>query len=127
MSGREITAVLFATVATAGTVAAALGYTLLAKGPNEIELVARAPERGNWSPQTIEVVRGHEVKLTIRNADNVTHGFYLPALGLNAGVIKASEVVELTFTPDTTGEFTFYCSVWCSDHHMHMRGTLVVK
>jgi heme/copper-type cytochrome/quinol oxidase subunit 2 len=92
-----------------------------------IELLARAPERGNWSPQTIRVEQGKEVTLVIRNVDIVTHGFYLPEFGLSAGEIKAGDVREISFTPTVTGEFTFYCSVWCSDYHMNMRGTLIVQ
>jgi len=52
------------------------------------------------------------VTLVIRNVDAVSHGFYLPEMDVNAGVIKAGEVKEITFTPETAGEFTFYCSVW---------------
>ncbi|NIS38582.1 hypothetical protein GWN91_05415 [Candidatus Saccharibacteria bacterium] len=56
----------------------------------------------------------------------VTHGFYLPEYKLVLNEIKAGEVKKLTFRPQLEGEFTFYCSVWCSDYHMHMRGTMVV-
>ncbi len=92
-----------------------------------VELLARAPERGNWSPQTIEVARGERVTLVIRNVDAVTHGFYLPGLDLAVGEIKAGDVREITFTPQVAGEYGFYCSVWCSDFHMHMRGKLIVR
>jgi len=95
--------------------------------PATVELLARAPERGNWSPQAIEVEQGQKVTLVIRNVDAVTHGFYLPELDIATGEIKAGEVKEMTFTPQVTGEYGFYCSVWCSDHHMHMRGKLIVR
>lgn len=93
----------------------------------EVELLARAPERGNWSPGTLEVATGREVTLVIRNVDIVTHGFYLPALGLSVSEIKAGDVMRLSFTPEVAGEFPFYCSMWCSDYHMQMRGTLIVR
>lgn len=92
-----------------------------------IELDARAPERGNWSPRTIQVERGKEVTLVIRNVDVVTHGFYLPILGVGITHIKAGDIKELSFVPDVEGEFPFYCTVWCSDYHMQMRGTLIVR
>jgi len=95
--------------------------------PAEVELLARSPERGNWSPQTIELETGREVTLVIRNVDVVTHGFYLPALGLSLTEIKAGDVKRLTFTPEAAGEFPFYCSMWCSDYHMQMRGTVIVR
>jgi len=96
-------------------------------GPTEVELVARAPERGNWSPQVIRVTRGREVTIVIRNTDVVTHGFYLPALGLHVSEIKAGDVARISLTPTAAGEFPFYCSVWCGDYHLRMRGTLVVE
>jgi cytochrome c oxidase subunit 2 len=123
----EAVAVSLVILASVGTALALLGFGWLGSAPSKVELHARAPERGNWSPQTIELERGKEVTLVVRNVDVVSHGFYQPDLNINAGVIKAGEQKEITFTPDTTGEFTFFCSVWCSDHHMHMRGTLVVK
>ena len=96
-------------------------------GPVEVELLARAPERGNWSPRTVELEKGREVTLVIRNVDVVTHGFYLPALGLSVTEIKAGDVKRITFTPEEVGEYTFYCSLWCSDYHMQMTGTLRVR
>jgi cytochrome c oxidase subunit 2 len=113
---------------------AAAGILLIGSGcagrdqtVQKIELLARAPERGNWSPQTIEVEKGKEVTLVIRNVDIVTHGFYLPDFGISEMEIKAGDVREVSFTPNVAGEFTFYCSIWCSDYHMHMRGTLIVR
>ncbi len=93
----------------------------------EVELRARAPERGNWSPRTLEVERGREITLVVRNVDVVTHGFYLPALGLTATEIKPGDVVRFTVTPEDAGEFPFYCARWCSDYHMDMRGLLIVR
>ncbi len=108
-------------------VLATIGCSASASQPATVELLARAPEKGNWSPQTIEVEQGQKVTLVIRNVDAVTHGFYLPGLDLTAGEIKAGDVKEITFTPQVAGEYGFYCSVWCSDFHMHMRGKLIVR
>jgi len=113
--------------AYASVILIASGCANREKGVQRIELLARAPERGNWSPQTIRVEKGKEVTLVIRNPDIVTHGFYLPEFGLSAMEIKAGDVREISFTPDVAGEFTFYCSAWCSDYHMNMRGTLIVQ
>lgn len=111
----------------AGMVLCPSGCDRPAGEPVEVELLARAPERGNWSPRTLELERGREVTLVIRNVDVVTHGFYLPDLGLSVTEIKAGDVKRLTFTPEEGGEFPFYCSMWCSDYHMQMRGTLIVR
>jgi len=127
MRGRSLAMVLPIASAYACVILIASGCASQEKRVQRIELLARAPERGNWSPQTIKVERGKEVTLVIRNPDIVTHGFYLPEFGLSAMEIKAGEVREISFTPDVAGEFTFYCSVWCSDYHMDMRGTLIVQ
>jgi cytochrome c oxidase subunit 2 len=123
---REIVAIALVIAGTIGIVAGVATWSALHR-PARIELIARAPERGNWSPQTLHVKKGRPVVLSIRNVDFVTHGFYLPEYDLRVTEIKPGERKELTFTPDRAGSFTFFCSVWCSDYHMHMRGTLVVE
>lgn len=127
MHRQEIIAVVLVILSSIGTVLAVLGYNALQKQPSRVELIARAPEKGNWSPQTIRVEKDREITLVIKNADVVTHGFYLPEFDLKLSEIKAGEIKELTFTPARKGEYTFFCSVWCSNYHMSMRGKLVVE
>ena len=91
------------------------------------DIIARSPERGNFSPQKVTVQAGKEVKLRIRNNDTVMHGFAIPALGVDAGEIKAGHVAFLTFTPGKAGTFDFYCTRWCSEFHLQMRGVLEVS
>ena len=90
------------------------------------EIIARAPEKGNFRPQKVTVPVGEKVKLRVRNVDTVTHGFAIPALGIDAGEIKAGHVVILEFTPEKVGTFDFYCTVWCSEYHLQMRGVFEV-
>ena len=114
----------------AGAVAAAgatLGCATSGNHDATVELIARAPERGNWSRQAIRVERGRRVTIVVRNTDVVTHGFYLPALGLHLSEIKAGDVRRMSFTPEVAGTYPFYCSVWCGDYHMQMRGELIVE
>ena len=127
MPRQERLAATLVILGSIGIVAAVLAFTLWYRPPATVELIARAPERGNWSPETLRVAKGKPVTLVIRNTDFVTHGFYLPEFDLKLSEIKAGERKTLTFTPDTAGAFTFMCSVWCSDYHMHMRGTLIVE
>jgi len=54
------------------------------------------------------------------------HGFAIPALGIDLGEIKAGQSKIVEFTPDKAGKFDFYCTVWCSEYHMQMRGELKV-
>jgi len=95
--------------------------------PARVTLLTRAPERGNWLPQTIRVQRGRPVTIVVRNPDTVTHSFYLPALNLSTGAIRPGSVTEVTFTPEVAGEYLFLCTIWCSDYHMYERGTLIVE
>jgi cytochrome c oxidase subunit 2 len=127
MRKQELLAVILVVVFSIGTVATIIFYKIATRDPKKIELLARAPEKGNWSPKTITVKSGEEITLVIKNVDTATHGFYLPAYNLVSTDIKAGEIREVTFTPGKKGEFTFLCSVWCSDYHMHMRGELIVE
>ncbi len=91
-----------------------------------VEILARSPERGNFLPRRVEVPVGMPVKLRVRNVDTVTHGFTIPALNVKAGDIKAGRQWIEEFTPEKIGEYDFYCTAWCSEHHMQMRGVLAV-
>ncbi len=90
------------------------------------EILARAPEKGNYSPQFLTVPVGEKVKLRVRNVDTVMHGFAIPALQVDAGEIKAGHAATVEFTPDTPGQYDYYCTVWCSEFHLQMRGVLEV-
>jgi heme/copper-type cytochrome/quinol oxidase subunit 2 len=112
---------------TVGPIAGALAYESWRTRDLTAEILARAPEKGNFSPQIVRVTAGRKVKLRVRNNDTVAHGFAIPALRVDLGEIKAgySEVVE--FTPETPGLYDYYCTVWCSEFHLQMRGVLEVK
>ena len=69
---------------------------------------------------------GEKVKLRVRNVDTVTHGFAIPDLGVESGDIKSGHQVIEEFTPEKVGEYDFYCTAWCSEHHLQMRGVLEV-
>lgn len=111
---------------TVGPIAATLIYESYLTRDLTAEIIARAPEKGNYSPRFLSVPVGEKVKLRIRNVDTVAHGFTIPALQVDAGEIKAGHSVTLEFTPEKTGKYDFYCTVWCSEHHLQMRGVLEV-
>jgi heme/copper-type cytochrome/quinol oxidase subunit 2 len=90
------------------------------------EILARAPEKGNYSPRFLSVPLGERVKLRVRNIDTVTHGFTIPGLQVDAGEIKAGHSVILEFTPEKVGKHDFYCTVWCGENHLQMKGVLEV-
>ncbi len=127
MRKQEILAVILVLLSTVGTIWAVWAYESARLGPDTVQLLAQAPEKGNFTPRSIQVELGRKTRLEIRNVDVVSHGFYLPSLDIMVREIKAGEVEVLTITADRQGVFPFYCSVWCSEYHMQMRGELVVK
>lgn len=90
-----------------------------------IDLVARAPEAGGWSPEVITVNKGDTVRLRITGHD-VVHGFAIGKMGIDVGPIVPGEIVTVEFVADKVGRFTYYCNVWCDPYHYRMRGTLEV-
>lgn len=126
MKIKEIIAIILVLVCTAVTISAILAYQ---KGHEEgrIVLLARAPEQGNFTPREINVERGKEINLTIRNVNVVSHGFYIPEVDVMVREIKAGEVEELKITFPEPGDYLFLCTVWCSPYHMQMSGRFHVR
>ena len=77
-----------------------------------------------WEPATITAKEGELVRLIIHNAD-VKHGLVIPDLGVNQDVPEDGAVVE--FVASKVGTFEFFCSVWCGEGHMEMRGKIVIN
>ncbi|MEK6728111.1 MAG: cupredoxin domain-containing protein [Candidatus Omnitrophota bacterium] len=129
MQKKELIAGLLVVLSTVGTVAGIYGIeNYRRKKFYTVELIARAPENGNWYPQQLKIPYGmKEVKILIRNIETVTHGFAIPDLGVAVGQIKAGEVKVVRFIPDKRGTFPFMCTVWCSTRHMQMRGELIIE
>ena len=128
MKRNEIIAVILMFLATIGTV---LGVFTIEKYRRDkfytVELIARAPNNGNWYPRQLKVPFGKEARILIRNIETVSHGFALPDFGVSVSEIKAGEVKVVRFTPDKKGTFPFMCTVWCSNEHLHMTGELIVE
>lgn len=78
-----------------------------------------------WEPATITAKRGELVRLIIHNAD-VLHGIVIPDLGVMEGDIPPEGAV-IEFMASKTGTFEFFCSVWCGEGHMEMRGSIVIQ
>ena len=124
----EILAVIIFLLATVGAVVGIFAVEKIRRNKNfTAELIARAPEYGNWYPRTLRVPYGEEVTIMIRNIDTVTHGFTAPDLNLSLPEIKAGQVKVISFVADRKGSFPFMCTVWCSSRHMEMRGELIVE
>lgn len=77
-----------------------------------------------WDPKSITAKKGELVRLVIHNAD-VKHGLAIPDLGVNQDISEDGAVVE--FVASKVGTFEFFCSIWCGEGHMEMRGKIVVE
>ena len=111
---------------TVAPIVAVLIYEKYRTSDLTAEIIARAPEKGNFSPQYLAVPVGKKVKLRVRNVDTVMHGFAIPAMQIDLGELKAGHSAIAEFTPKETGKYDFYCTVWCSEHHLQMRGVIEV-
>ncbi|MFA4842780.1 MAG: hypothetical protein WC658_02990, partial [Candidatus Omnitrophota bacterium] len=70
MQRKEILAVILVLLATVGTVFGVFAIEKYRKHKFfTVELIARAPEHGNWYPRQIKVPLGKEVKILIRNIE----------------------------------------------------------
>ena len=123
----SVLAWLMVLAATVFTIAGAFFYEhSRTAGRRVIEIRAQAPEKGNFYPRRIEVAAGERVRLRVRNVDTVGHGFTIPALQVGVAEIKPGEVAEFEVTvPEHATQYEFFCTVWCSQDHMQMRGQLV--
>src|SRR5262245_58169028 len=96
--------------------------SLLAEPPaHEIQVVA---SRYQFEPATIHVTAGEPVRLLIRSAD-VSHGFGIAALKIDAHVPKGGEAVAIAFVAPAPGEYEITCSEFCGIGHGRMKATLV--
>jgi len=86
-----------------------------------IAVVARKFE---YVPRQIVVKKGETVVLEF-TAPEVVMGFNLNAFGVRTDIVPG-QPARVRLTPDKTGEFVFYCDVFCGSGHEEMDGTLSV-
>lgn len=86
----------------------------------------RAASEGWWAPSKVVVTKGTEVTLQLV-AEDVVHGFALPAYDINEILRPGHPHHEVTFIADEVGEFEYYCSIGCGDGHRAMTGKFIVE
>jgi cytochrome c oxidase subunit II len=109
------------------SVAALLTATLLPTdiraddAPQRIEITAK---RFEYSTKDITVKKGQPVVLVLKSMD-VPHGLRFTDLKVEVKV-SAGGTAEVQFTPETTGDFTGQCYVFCGKGHGMMTLTMHV-
>jgi mono/diheme cytochrome c family protein/plastocyanin len=78
-----------------------------------------------FEPAESVIEPGERVLFRLTSAD-VTHGFYVPELGLGPVEVEPGHVEELVYNADTTGVFMYYCTYVCGDCHHYMRGNVII-
>jgi plastocyanin len=90
-----------------------------------VEVRARLPEAGGWSPEVIQVEAGQPLVLRL-SSDDVVHGFAVGRTDHPAVELEPGRVTDITLAFDQPGTYTFYCTRWCGPNHWRMRGLIEV-
>ena len=96
-----------------------------ARAATRPRVVTITAKRFEFSPQEITLKKGETVTLQLRSED-VTHGFFSRALGIDADLI-GGETTEVTLTPQNPGKYTTICDHFCGAGHGNMKMTIVVE
>jgi cytochrome c oxidase subunit II len=86
--------------------------------PRRVEITAK---KFAFDPGEITLKKGEPVVLVLKSAD-VAHGLRFRDLNVDVKV-KAGGTAEVSFTPQTTGDFIGHCSVFCGSGH----GSMTIK
>jgi cytochrome c oxidase subunit II len=77
-----------------------------------------------YRPDRLALKKGEPVILEFV-ADDVVMGWNLADFGLRADIIPG-KATRVRFVPDRTGEFTFFCDIFCGSGHEDMAGSISV-
>jgi nitrous-oxide reductase len=86
-------------------------------------------KRSHFLPDVIRAKEGQKVVIhltSVEEADDITHGFAVPAYNIQAS-LDPGETVSMEFEATRTGSFGFYCTEFCSALHLEMQGWLLVE
>jgi cytochrome c oxidase subunit II len=88
-------------------------------------VVAITARRFEFVPKEITLRKGETVKLQLTSED-VTHGFFVRPLGIDAEV-EPGRTTEVVVTPAEAGRFRTICDHFCGAGHGNMKMTIVVE
>lgn len=105
--------------------AAAIGLSGTAAASADEQVIRLTAKKFEYDRREIVLKKGVPVVLELTSSDRV-HGFNLPDFGVRGDAVPGV-VTRIRFTPDKTGQFVFFCDIFCGDGHEEMNGTLIVK
>ncbi len=110
---------------TAIMVASVFGMTCLGcLSGDGAKIIKVSAKRFEYSPQQITLKKGTPVVFQFTTEDR-THGFNVPSMNLRADIVPG-KITELKLTPQQTGEFDFFCDIFCGSGHEGMNGKIIV-
>lgn len=77
----------------------------------EVKEVAVIGTEMSFSPATITVRAGQQVKITFQNQGKVIHNLVIEGLGVSTRTIRPGQTDIIEFTAPAPGTYTFFCSV----------------
>ncbi|MFQ5871265.1 MAG: hypothetical protein ACE5IB_03790 [Candidatus Geothermarchaeales archaeon] len=99
--------------------------TMVHEGIEDVDFHGRSEVEG-IVPEPADTTL-HELIEEAEEQELLDHGLLLMEFGINAVLeAHATEPLELVFTVDTAGEYTFSCTVYCGYGHEYMKFTLFV-
>ena len=110
------------TLALAVLVALASPAGPAADPPRVVEITAR---RFQFTPAEVTLRKGEPVILRLHSED-VTHGFFTRALGIDT-TVGPGQPTEIPLTPLVAGRYTIICDHFCGSGHGNMKMTIVVE
>ena len=90
----------------------------------DAKIIKVSARRYEFSPSEITLKKGVPVVLQLSTEDR-SHGFYAPSLNLRADILPG-KVAELKVTPQKTGDFDFFCDIFCGSGHESMLGKIKI-
>ena len=127
MTRMEMIGALLVVLVLVVTPASAFAYQLSGVADQNCRtIIMQTYENGNPMPAETRVKKGEKVCLRITSYD-VTHGFVISDLGIDAGEIHAGKWTRIEFTPPESGTYSFVCSLRCSPMHSRVRGQIIVE
>ena len=82
-------------------------------------------KKWTFDPVVITVNQGDKVKLNIKSID-VAHGIVISEFNVDER-LEPGKIINIEFTANKTGEFDFFCNVFCGEGHKDMKGKLIIE
>jgi cytochrome c oxidase subunit II len=112
-------------LAAAGAMLGASGLVARVIAAPEERVIKVVAKKFDYTPNIINLKKGEAVMLELTTLD-VVMGFNAPDFGVRADIIPG-KVAQVRLQAQKTGQFTFFCDIFCGSGHEEMNGTIVVE